>query len=422
MSREDMEVLVSQPLPSAGNLAWVWLSARSSEPLQGVVRLLNGSELVQELACEALEGVYLGRSFAALCRPGMQLQVLVPKRAASSSSSSPPSSSSGVAFCETRFGFALAETSRAAGDVVEQRYQPAVAEEAKAADSSNPRERHLLVALKPREQRLTFLTVAYRCRSSAQTAGVSATLYLEISSPGAASPQLEPVCTVLARQTAEGVFEVAPSVLGAVAPQSRIAIVRHGSTMQVLDLHVEVGYLPHHHRIAFQSMLQDPTFADVTLISEEGSRFPAHRAILVARSPVFESMFCGSMREASEREVFLDDIHGSVLANLLHFIYTGELEEDKLAGCVDALALAANRLQIEDLVSACCNFMAAGLDEDNVLSIFQLADACNFAELRGAAKRFIGKHLSSLRQQGEFDLLPESVREELERTANEQNA
>jgi hypothetical protein len=169
-------------------------------------------------------------------------------------------------------------------------------------------------------------------------------------------------------------------------------------------------------------MLQDPTFADVTLISEEGSRFLAHRAILVARSPVFHSMFCGGMREASEKEVFLNDIHGSVLADVLQFIYTGDLEAEKLAASVDALVLAANRLQIEDLVSVCCNFMITGLDEDNVLSIFQLADACNFSDLRSTAKRFIAKNRSSLQRRDEYALLPERVRVELERATNEASA
>lgn len=63
--------------------------------------------------------------------------------------------------------------------------------------------------------------------------------------------------------------------------------------------------------------------ADVTLVAQ-GREFRAHKAILGARSPVFEAMFDNEMLEKKENRVEITDVQVEVFEELLRFIYTGK--------------------------------------------------------------------------------------------------
>src|SRR3546814_430124 len=139
MSTEEINLVISQPLPSSGNLAWVWLAARSSPVLPATIRLVRGDEIIQEMQSELFECMYLGRSFTEHCKPGMEIQVLAHGPAAA------------ISRCEVRFGFASRKHN--IGDIHELKH-----------DGRRSNKRQLLM-LKPSEQRLAFLTIAYRCQA-----------------------------------------------------------------------------------------------------------------------------------------------------------------------------------------------------------------------------------------------------------------
>jgi speckle-type POZ protein len=63
---------------------------------------------------------------------------------------------------------------------------------------------------------------------------------------------------------------------------------------------------------------------DVSFIVD-GENFPAHRAVLAARSPVFKAMLFGSMAEAAMSSITLHDIAPATFKAMLCFIYTDEL-------------------------------------------------------------------------------------------------
>ena len=78
-----------------------------------------------------------------------------------------------------------------------------------------------------------------------------------------------------------------------------------------------------------EQLHQNQTLTDLTILVGE-HRFPVHRAILAARSPVFAAMFSHEMREKAEKEVRVEELDAEVFQNLLSFIYKDKINADAL--------------------------------------------------------------------------------------------
>ena len=63
-------------------------------------------------------------------------------------------------------------------------------------------------------------------------------------------------------------------------------------------------------------MQQTALYSDVTLVVED-TQIPAHRCVLVARSPVFKAMFSHKMSEALEGKVMIDELQPDVIRAML---------------------------------------------------------------------------------------------------------
>lgn len=88
-------------------------------------------------------------------------------------------------------------------------------------------------------------------------------------------------------------------------------------------------------------LLESQKFNDVVL-SVGGKEFPAHKAILAARSPVFAAMFEHEMEEKKQNRVDITDVEHGVMKEMLKFIYSGKSPElEKMA---DELLAAADKV------------------------------------------------------------------------------
>ena len=75
--------------------------------------------------------------------------------------------------------------------------------------------------------------------------------------------------------------------------------------------------------------------------------FPVHKAILSARSKVFQAMFEHKMLETERSRVEIEDIDNDIMLEILRFIYTDRTQNiEKLA---DALLPAADKYCLERL-------------------------------------------------------------------------
>ena len=70
-------------------------------------------------------------------------------------------------------------------------------------------------------------------------------------------------------------------------------------------------------------LLEQQVACDVTfLVGPEGGErkeIPAHKLILLARSPVFQAMFCGMFSETSDSEINIPDIEPEVFMQMLRY-------------------------------------------------------------------------------------------------------
>lgn len=83
-------------------------------------------------------------------------------------------------------------------------------------------------------------------------------------------------------------------------------------------------------------------------------------------------MFTGSLRESQQEEITLVDVQGDPLQLLVQYCYTGtiEIREDN----VETLLATACLLQLNAVVTACCNFLARQLHPSNCLGFALFAE------------------------------------------------
>ncbi|WVZ92097.1 hypothetical protein U9M48_038187 [Paspalum notatum var. saurae] len=126
--------------------------------------------------------------------------------------------------------------------------------------------------------------------------------------------------------------------------------------------------------------------ADVTFIVK-GEAFPAHRAVLAARSPVFEAQLLGSMADATMPSITVQDMEPSAFKVMLQFVYTDLLSEDDKLGdslveMMQHLIAAADHYALDRLKLLCSLKLIENVSADKVGSILICAETYNCAELK----------------------------------------
>nr|CDJ92219.1 BTB:POZ and BTB Kelch-associated domain containing protein [Haemonchus contortus] len=125
----------------------------------------------------------------------------------------------------------------------------------------------------------------------------------------------------------------------------------------------------------------NPNLSDVTFMVN-GELFPAHKAILVARSEYFRAMFFGGMKECEEAEVVLKENNGHAFRTLLRYIYTAklslsELEENQV---LDFLGIA-NKYGFSKLQNSIADYLKEIANVKNVCAILSTSQAYSIDDL-----------------------------------------
>ncbi|CAN6299402.1 unnamed protein product [Urochloa humidicola] len=146
----------------------------------------------------------------------------------------------------------------------------------------------------------------------------------------------------------------------------------------------------------FRALLLGAKGADVVFLVL-GETFPAHRCVLAARSPVFDALLFGPMKEgtATESCIRIDDMLPQVFRSLLHFIYTDSLPEtegqDKEGAATMAQHLleAADRYDLQRLKLICEERLCQHIDVSTVATTLALADQHHCQGLKKACFQFL---------------------------------
>ncbi|XP_049840971.1 speckle-type POZ protein B-like [Schistocerca gregaria] len=118
------------------------------------------------------------------------------------------------------------------------------------------------------------------------------------------------------------------------------------------------------------SLLESGSSADFKLCTgnvETG----AHRAILAARSPFFARVLRLDSKVSKESQLEGPDVKPEVLAEILHYIYTGSVKN--LGDSTAELLAAAHRFELCDLNVECATHLSWLLTVDNAVTTLQLS-------------------------------------------------
>ncbi|MQL79404.1 hypothetical protein Taro_011833 [Colocasia esculenta] len=118
-------------------------------------------------------------------------------------------------------------------------------------------------------------------------------------------------------------------------------------------------------------MLEEGIHADVTIKTADGT-LKAHKAVLAASSPVFQSMFMHDLREKESSIVDIEDMSLEACSALLSYIYGAIKQEDFWKHRLSLLG-AANKYDIADLKECCEESLLEDISSSNVLERLQEA-------------------------------------------------
>ncbi|CAN1171075.1 BTB/POZ and MATH domain-containing protein 4 [Linum perenne] len=134
----------------------------------------------------------------------------------------------------------------------------------------------------------------------------------------------------------------------------------------------------------FGMLLETMEGSDVTF-NVAGEKFEAHKLILAARSPLFQSKFYDNGED--EKEIVITDLEPNVFKALLHFIYHDRLIKDvddsasnsaRVSSISDSLTAkllaAADRYGLDRLRLMCESHLCKDISVDSVATILALAD------------------------------------------------
>ncbi len=114
----------------------------------------------------------------------------------------------------------------------------------------------------------------------------------------------------------------------------------------------------------------------MSLLTLRGQKFPAHKAILSARSPYFKSMFTGGMKEKDGKEVDLSQIFNLAFFKVyLEYLYTGKLPEISIhdidSYLAEATSFAGDSLDLIRLIELKQIRTQEIKKEENVADLFE---------------------------------------------------
>jgi len=148
----------------------------------------------------------------------------------------------------------------------------------------------------------------------------------------------------------------------------------------------------------------DEATADVTFVVDD-RLFPAHKWILQARLPYFQSMFSSQMLEATTNRVHIKDTDPTSFGHMLKFIYCGQLP-DSFSSIASSLLPLADKYGVDQLKAACVTRLTGSLERANAVETLLLAEMYGCPELKEVCIRKLNRWKDGM-EPAEFDPLKE---------------
>ncbi|KAK0161325.1 hypothetical protein PV327_009806 [Microctonus hyperodae] len=148
-----------------------------------------------------------------------------------------------------------------------------------------------------------------------------------------------------------------------------------------------------------EAIYNSKNHTDFTFIIED-ERIKVHRAILMARSPVFQAMFTYQTKEQTDNEIIIDDINSKIFNAMLQYIYIDRvINQDNLT--LDML-YAADKYQLDKLKQMCEMSLAKIITIDNAIEILIAADLHNSKQLIITARQYVNNNIEYIKNTPDY--------------------
>ena len=145
---------------------------------------------------------------------------------------------------------------------------------------------------------------------------------------------------------------------------------------------------------------------DITLVVKDGKEFHADRHVLSQASPFFEKLLSSDMKENNEGVIRLETIMESQMADILQFIYTGNVQISTQVNA-EKLIQAADYLLLSNLKSIAGKFLEQHISTVNCISIYySIAEQYSCEELIASTRKFIECNFTTVATSNDFLNLP----------------
>ncbi|XP_078378455.1 kelch-like protein 11 [Oculina patagonica] len=145
---------------------------------------------------------------------------------------------------------------------------------------------------------------------------------------------------------------------------------------------------------------------DIMLVVKDGKEFQAHRNVLSQASPFFEKLLSINMKENNEGVIRLEWITESRMADILQFIYTGNIQISSLENAENLIA-TADYLFLSNLKTIAGKFLEQHMTTENCISIYySVAEQYSCEELIANTRKFINSNFTAVAASNDFLNLP----------------
>ncbi|XP_039250579.2 kelch-like protein 18 [Styela clava] len=149
----------------------------------------------------------------------------------------------------------------------------------------------------------------------------------------------------------------------------------------------------------FEQIRREGKMCDVVL-KVEGGQFSAHRIVLAASIPYFNSMFTTDMVEANMPVIPMQGIDVAALEAIINYAYSGRITLDITN--VQSILVGANFLQLQNVKDYCCEFIKKRLHPTNCLGIRHFAELLMCGSLVEKANSFIEQRFLEVTKSQEY--------------------
>src|ERR1700722_9450828 len=113
-------------------------------------------------------------------------------------------------------------------------------------------------------------------------------------------------------------------------------------------------------------LLNNPRYSDIEILCEDEKKLYGCRAILAARSEVFDRLFYNGMKESYENQISFPKINSAGMEIILEYTYTGSIKEESLTkdNTIEVF-YAADYFQLQGLQDFIMKTLKNMLEKDN---------------------------------------------------------